>query len=116
HPRTFGNYPRILGKYVREEHVLTLEDAIRKMTSAVADRLSIHDRGVLAPGMYADVAVFDPNTIIDRATYENPKQLSVGVRDVWVNGVQVIRDGVHTGAKPGRALRGPGYRARNAAN
>lgn len=116
HPRTFGNYPRILGRYVREEHVLPLEDAIRKMTSAVADRLSIHDRGVLAPGMYADVVVFDPKTIIDRATYENPKQLSVGVRDVWVNGVQVIRDGAHTGAKPGRALRGPGYRARAAAN
>jgi dihydroorotase/N-acyl-D-amino-acid deacylase len=110
HPRTFGNYPRILGKYVREEHVLTLEDAIRKMTSAVADRLSLHDRGVLAPGMFADVVVFDPATIGDRATYEQPKQLSVGVRDVWVNGVQVLRDGVHTGAKPGRALRGPGYR------
>ncbi len=110
HPRTFGNYPRILGRYVRDEHVLTLEDAVRKMTSAVADRLSIHDRGVLAPGMYADVVVFDPATIIDRATYENPKQLSTGVRDVWVNGVQVIRDGTHTGAKPGRALRGPGYR------
>jgi len=110
HPRTFGNYPRVLGKYVREEHVLTLEDAIRKMTSAVATRLSLHDRGVLAPGMFADVVVFDPATIADRATYEQPKQLSVGVRQVFVNGVQVIRDGVHTGAKPGRALRGPGYR------
>jgi dihydroorotase/N-acyl-D-amino-acid deacylase len=110
HPRTFGNYPRILGKYVRDEHVLTLEDAIRKMTSAVADRLSLHDRGVLEPGMFADVVVFDPAAIADRATYEQPKQLSVGVRDVWVNGVQVLRDGEHTGAKPGRALRGPGYR------
>ncbi|HVX39188.1 MAG TPA: D-aminoacylase [Gemmatimonadaceae bacterium] len=116
HPRTFGNYPRILGRYVRDEHVLPLEDAIRKMTSAVADRLSIHDRGVLEPGMFADVVVFDPATIIDRATYENPKQLSVGVRDVWVNGVRVIADGKHTGAKPGRALRGPGYRARNDGN
>ncbi|MEO7083042.1 MAG: D-aminoacylase [Gemmatimonadaceae bacterium] len=111
HPRTFGNFPRILGKYVRDEHVIPLEDAIRKMTSAVADRLSLHDRGVLAPGMFADVVVFDPATIGDRATYEQPKQLSVGVRHVWVNGVQVIRDGSHTGAKPGRALRGPGYRA-----
>ena len=110
HPRTFGNYPRILGKYVRDEHVIGLEDAIRKMTSAVATRLSLHDRGVLVPGMFADVVVFDPATIADRATYEQPKQLSVGVRDVWVNGVQVIRDGQHTGAKPGRALRGPGYR------
>jgi len=110
HPRTFGNYPRILGKYVRDEHVIPLEDAIRKMSSAVADRLSLHDRGLLEPGMFADVVVFDPATIGDRATYEQPKQLSVGVRDVWVNGVQVLRDGAHTGAKPGRALRGPGYR------
>jgi dihydroorotase/N-acyl-D-amino-acid deacylase len=109
HPRTFGNYPRILGKYVRDEHVIPLEDAIRKMTSAVADRLSIRDRGLLEPGMYADIVVFDPATIADRATYEQPKQLSVGVRDVWVNGTQVIRNGTHTGAKPGRALRGPGY-------
>jgi dihydroorotase/N-acyl-D-amino-acid deacylase len=110
HPRTFGTYPRILGKYVREEHVIPLEDAIRKMTSAVATRLSIPDRGLLRPGMYADVVVFDPNTIIDRATFEQPKQLSVGVMHVWVNGVQVLRDGQHTGAKPGRAVRGPGYR------
>ncbi len=109
HPRTFGNYPRILGMYVRDEKVIPLEDAVRKMTSAVATRLSIHDRGLLKPGMYADVVVFDPATIADRATYEQPKQLSVGVRDVWVNGVQVLRDGKHTGATPGRALRGPGY-------
>ncbi len=109
HPRTFGNYPRVLGKYVREERVIPLEEAIRKMTSAVATRLSLHDRGVLAPGMYADVVVFDPGTIGDRATYERPKQLSVGMKQVFVNGVQVIRDGAHTGAKPGRALRGPGY-------
>lgn len=110
HPRTFGNYPRILGKYVREEHVIPLEDAVRKMTSAVATRLSIHDRGLLKPGMFADVIVFDPATIADRATFEQPKQLSVGMKDVWVNGVQVLRDGAHTGAKPGRAVRGPGYR------
>jgi N-acyl-D-amino-acid deacylase len=110
HPRTFGNYPRILGLYVRDEKVIPLEDAIRKMTSAVATRLSIHDRGLLEPGMFADVVVFDPATIADRATYDQPKQLSVGVRDVWVNGVQVLRDGKHTGATPGRALRGPGYR------
>ncbi len=110
HPRTFGNFPRVLGKYVRDEHVIPLEDAIRKMTSAVATRLSIHDRGLLSPGMFADVVVFDPATIADRATYEQPKQLSVGMRQVFVNGVQVIRDGQHTGAKPGRALRGPGYR------
>jgi dihydroorotase/N-acyl-D-amino-acid deacylase len=110
HPRTFGNYPRILGKYVRDEQVIPLEDAVRKMTSAVATRLSLNDRGLLKPGMFADVVIFDPKTIADRATYEQPKQLSVGVRDVWVNGVQVLRDGKHTGARPGRALRGPGYR------
>jgi N-acyl-D-amino-acid deacylase len=108
HPRAFGNYPRILGRFVREQHLLTLEDAIRKMTWAVAERLSIHDRGMLHEGMYADVVVFDPNTIIDRATYEQPNQLSVGVREVLVNGVEVVRDGRHTGAKPGRIVRGPG--------
>jgi dihydroorotase/N-acyl-D-amino-acid deacylase len=110
HPRTFGNYPRILGKYVRDEQVIPLEDAVRKMTSAVATRLSLNERGLLKPGMFADVVIFDPKTIADRATYEQPKQLSVGVRDVWVNGVQVLRDGKHTGARPGRALRGPGYK------
>jgi dihydroorotase/N-acyl-D-amino-acid deacylase len=110
HPRSYGTYPRILGKYVREEGVITLEEAIRKMTSAVADRLSIRDRGLLREGMYADVVIFDPETIIDRATYEEPHQLSVGIRDVFVNGQAVVRDGVHTGAKPGRVVRGPGYR------
>jgi len=108
HPRAYGSYPRLLGKYVREEHVLTLEDAIRKFSSGVAERLSIPDRGLLRAGMYADVVVFDPNTIIDRATYEKPHQLSVGMREVFVNGVEVLKDGVHTGAKPGRALRGVG--------
>jgi dihydroorotase/N-acyl-D-amino-acid deacylase len=112
HPRAFGNYPRILGRFVREQHLLTLEDAIRKMTWAVAERLSIHDRGMLHAGMYADVVVFDPNTIIDRATYEQPNQLSVGVREVLVNGVEVVRDGRHTGAKPGRIVRGPGTKRR----
>jgi dihydroorotase/N-acyl-D-amino-acid deacylase len=109
HPRSYGTYPRILGRYVRDEHVLTLEDAVRKMSSAVATRLAIPDRGVLEPGMYADIVVFDLNTIIDRATFEQPKQLSSGVRYVWVNGTLVWHDGVHTGAKPGRILRGQGY-------
>lgn len=108
HPRAYGSYPRLLGKYVREEHVLSLEDAIRKFSSGVAERLSIPDRGLLREGMYADVVVFDPNTIIDKATYEKPHQLSVGVREVFVNGVEVLKDGVHTGAKPGRAIRGVG--------
>jgi N-acyl-D-aspartate/D-glutamate deacylase len=95
---------------VREERVIPLEDAIRKMSSAVATRLSIADRGVLKAGLYADVVVFDPATIGDRATFEQPHQLSSGMRHVFVNGVAVVRDGRHTGAKPGRALRGPGYR------
>ncbi|MBI3982203.1 MAG: D-aminoacylase [Gemmatimonadetes bacterium] len=110
HPRAYGNFPRILGRYVREERVIPLEDAIRKMSSAVATRLSIADRGVLKDGFFADVVVFDPATVADRATFEQPHQLSVGVQHVFVNGVGVVRDGRHTGAKPGRALRGPGYR------
>jgi dihydroorotase/N-acyl-D-amino-acid deacylase len=109
HPRAYGNYPRILGRFVREQHILRLEDAIRKMTSAVAARLSIHDRGMLHEGMYADIAIFDPNTIIDRATYEQPNQLSIGMRHVLVNGVEVVTDGKSTGAKPGDVVRGPGY-------
>ena len=110
HPRAFGTFPRILGRYVRDEGVLTLEDAVRKMTSATATRLSLRDRGLLRPGMYADVVVFDPATIADQATYEEPLRLSTGVLHVWVNGRQVLADGRHTGAKPGRALRGPGWR------
>jgi N-acyl-D-amino-acid deacylase len=109
HPRAYGNYPRILGKYVREEGVLPLEEAIRKMSSAVATRLSLQERGILRAGMYADVVVFDPATITDRATFESPHQLSEGVRHVFVNGIAVVRDGRHTGAKPGRVVRGPGY-------
>ena len=109
HPRSYGTYARILGMYVRDEHVLTLEEAVRKFTSAVATRLAIPDRGVLKAGMMADITIFDPATIAERATYEKPHQLATGVRDVFVNGVAVWRDGRHTGAKPGRALRGPGY-------
>jgi N-acyl-D-amino-acid deacylase len=108
HPRAYGTYPRVLGKYVREEGVLTLEDAVRKMTSAVADRLGLRDRGQLRKGMAADVVVFDPVTISDRATFEDPHQLAVGVREVWVNGVRVVKGGAHTGATPGRIVRGAG--------
>jgi len=111
HPRTYGTYPRILGKYVRDEHVLALEDAIRKMSGAVADRLLIRDRGLLREGMYADVVVFDPATIQEHTTYEKPNQVSTGVKEVFVNGVEVIHDGKHTGAKPGRVVRGPGWHA-----
>ncbi len=108
HPRAYGTYPRILGKYVRDERVLPLEDAIRKMSWAVASRLGLHDRGRLHVGCAADVVAFDPATVGDRATFESPHQLSVGVRDVWVNGGRVLRDGVHTGATPGRIVEGPG--------
>ncbi|MBA4070251.1 MAG: dihydroorotase [Gemmatimonas sp.] len=110
HPRAYGNFPRLFGKYVRNERITPLEDAVRKASSAVATRLSIHDRGILKPGLKADIVVFDPNTIIDNATFEKPHQLSTGVRDVFVNGVAVLRDGQHTGAKPGQVVRGPGYR------
>ncbi len=109
HPRAYGTYPRILGKYVREEQVMPLEDAIRKMSSAVATRLSIQDRGVLREGLYADIVMFDPATIIDHATFQEPHQLSEGMRHVLVNGVPVVRNGRHTGAKPGMVVRGPGY-------
>jgi N-acyl-D-amino-acid deacylase len=115
HPRAYGTFPRILGKYVREERVIPLEDAIRKMTSAVAARLSIRDRGLLREGFYADVVLFDPETIADRATFEKPHQTSVGVRHVFVNGAAVVREGHHTGAKPGQIVRGPGYVSRPAA-
>ena len=105
-----ATFPRILGQYVRDEKVMPLEDAVRKATSAVATRLSIPDRGVLREGFFADIAVFDPATIADHSTFEQPHQLSVGVKYVFVNGTLVVRDGRHTGAKAGRALRGPGSR------
>ena len=109
HPRALGTFPRILGHYARDERLMPLEEAVRKMTSATATRLSLHDRGLLKPGMYSDVVIFDPRTIIDKATYEQPLQTSIGVRDVFVNGVAVLRDGAHTGAKPGHIVRGPGF-------
>jgi N-acyl-D-aspartate/D-glutamate deacylase len=94
---------------VRDERVITLEDAVRKATSAVATRLSIADRGLIKEGMKADILVFDPATISDRATFEKPHQLSTGVMNVLVNGVEVIHDGAHTGAKPGQVVHGPGW-------
>ena len=108
HPRIYGTYPRVLGLYVREEKVIPLEDAVRKMTSAATRRLGIRDRGILQEGFYADITAFNPDTVIDRSTYENPNQLSTGVEYVFVNGVSVLKAGKVTGAKPGRALRGPG--------
>ena len=110
HPRSYGTYPRILGQYVRDEQVIPLEDAIRKMTSAVAERLLIPDRGLLRAGMYADLVVFDPQRIRELSTYEKPLQLSTGMQTVLINGVEVVRDGRHTGAKPGRIVRGSAWR------
>jgi N-acyl-D-amino-acid deacylase len=110
HPRSYGTFPRVLGRYVRENGVLTLEEAIRKMTSAPAKRLGLVDRGLLHPGMAADVVILDPEHVRDRATYREPHQLSTGILHVWINGVHVLRDGSHTGALPGRHLAGIGAR------
>ncbi len=110
HPRAYGNFARLLGKYVREEKVIPLAEAIRKLSGLPATNLGLDRRGFVKPGMYADVVVFDPTTIADRATYEKPQQYSVGVRHVFVNGVQVLRDGEPTGSPAGRALKGPGAR------
>jgi N-acyl-D-amino-acid deacylase len=108
HPRAYGNFARLLGKYVREEKVITLQEAIRRLSGLPATNLGLDHRGFLKAGMFADVVVFDPKTIADRATFEKPHQFAVGVKHVFVNGTQVIKDGEHTGAKPGRALWGPG--------
>ena len=109
HPRAYGTFPRVLGEFVREKHVIPLEEAIRKMTSATARRLSLRDRGLLQPGLFADIVIFDPATVADVATYEKPHQIAAGIKYVLVNGTVVMQDGRHTGAKPGRAVRGPGY-------
>jgi N-acyl-D-amino-acid deacylase len=109
HPRAYGNFARFLAKYVRDEKAASLPDAIRRLTSLPATNLSIRQRGSLRTGYYADVVVFDPAAIQDHATFEKPQQLATGVDDVFVNGVQVLRNGKHTGAKPGRFVRGPGW-------
>jgi dihydroorotase/N-acyl-D-amino-acid deacylase len=110
HPRAWGSFPRILGKYVRDDHLLTLEDAIRKMSSKAAARVHLNDRGILRPGMMADITVFDPATIRDVSTFDAPNHYSIGVRHVFVNGKRVVADGAITSERPGRPLRGPGYR------
>ena len=114
HPRAYGNFARVLGKYVREEKVITLEEAVRRLTGLPAANLALDSRGLLKEGMFADIAVFDPKTIADRATFEKPHQYAVGMKHVFVNGVQVLQDGEHTGAKPGRALSGPGKKKKPA--
>ena len=108
HPRAYGNFARLLGQYVREEKLLSLEEAVRRLTSLPATNLGLDGRGLLKPDMFADVVVFDPKTIADRATFEQPHQYAVGMKHVLVNGVPVLKDGEHTGATPGRAVWGPG--------
>ena len=111
HPRAYGNFARLLGKYVREEKVISLTEAIRRLTSLPAGNLGLARRGRLRQGYFADVVVFDPAKVTDRATFDRPHQYAEGMVHVFVNGRQVIRDGRHTGETPGRALRGPGRTA-----
>jgi N-acyl-D-amino-acid deacylase len=112
HPRAYGNFARVLGKYVRDEKVLTMEEAIRKLTSLPASNLKIKKRGLLKPGYFADLAIFDPTKIQDHATFEKPHQYSTGMVHVFVNGTQVLANGEHTGATPGRVVRGPGWKGK----
>ena len=110
HPRAYGNFARVLGKYVRDEKIITLEDAIRKLTSQPATNLKIKDRGALVTGYFADLAIFDPEKIQDHATFSEPQQFATGMVHVFVNGSQVLKDGEHTGALPGVVVRGPGWK------
>jgi N-acyl-D-amino-acid deacylase len=109
HPRAYGNFARLLGRYVRDERLIPLQEAVRRLTALPASNLRIAERGSLRPGYFADLAIFDPATITDRATFERPHQYAVGMRHVFVNGTQVLADGEHTGATPGRVVRGPGW-------
>lgn len=111
HPRAFGTFAKVLGKYVREEKLISLEEAVRRMTSLPAANLKIMKRGRLEKGYYADLAIFDANTISDRATFDRPREYALGMIHVFVNGVQVLSGGLHTGAKPGRVIRGPGWKS-----
>jgi N-acyl-D-amino-acid deacylase len=109
HPRAYGNFSRLLGRYVRDEKLVSLQEAVRRLTSLPASNLGIKDRGVLKSGHFADLAIFDPATIADHATFESPQRYATGMRHVLVNGVAVLSDGNHTGATPGRFVRGPGW-------
>ena len=112
HPRAWGSFPRILGHYVRDEQLVPLEEAVRKMTSKAATRVHLSDRGILRPGLKADITIFDPATIRDVATFDDPKHYAVGVKHVIVNGRRVLADGALTSERPGRPLQGPGFRPR----
>jgi N-acyl-D-amino-acid deacylase len=109
HPRAFGSFARVLGKYVRDEKLISMQEAIRRLTGFPADNLGIKNRGYLKPGFFADVVIFDPNVIEDKATFEEPLQFAVGVEDVFVNGIQVLSESNHTGKFPGRFVKGAGY-------
>jgi N-acyl-D-amino-acid deacylase len=109
HPRAYGTFSRFLGHYVRDGHVTSLADAVRRLASLPAHNLKLRDRGDLKAGNFADIVIFDPATIDDHATFDRPQQYATGMRDVFVNGVQVLKDGEHTGATPGQVVRGPGY-------
>jgi N-acyl-D-amino-acid deacylase len=111
HPRAYGNFARVLGKYVRTDRILTLEEAVRKLSGLPATNLDLDQRGFIKTGMFADIVAFDPATIADRATFEHPHQYAVGMQHVFVNGVQVLKAGEHTGARPGRALWGRGKKS-----
>ncbi|UCD24709.1 MAG: amidohydrolase family protein, partial [Gemmatimonadota bacterium] len=113
HPRAYGNFARLLGKYVRDEGVIPLQEAIRKLTGLPAYNLRLERRGSLHTGNYADVVVFDPAAVQDHAEFDDPHHYSTGMVHVFVNGVQVLADGEHTGAAPGRVVRGPGWRGDN---
>jgi len=113
HPRAYGNFARFLGHYVRDQNVDTLPSAVRRLSGLPADNFKLHERGYLKVGYYADVVVFDPAKIEDHATYDDPRQFSTGVSTVVVNGVEIVRDGKHTGAKPGRFVTGPGFAAQH---
>jgi N-acyl-D-amino-acid deacylase len=110
HPRAYGNFARLLGRYVRQEGVIALAEAVRRLTSLPAENLKLDRRGKLEKGYYGDIVIFDPQTIADHATYDRPHQYAAGMVHVFVNGVQVLKDGEHTGAKPGRVVRGPGWK------
>jgi len=113
HPRAYGNFARLLGKYVRDEKVISLEEAVYKLTTLPATNLKIKKRGAIKEGFYADLAIFDPNEIQDHATYDKPMQYSTGMVHVFVNGTQVLNNGEHTGELPGQVVKGPGYKSEN---
>jgi N-acyl-D-amino-acid deacylase len=113
HPRAYGNFARVLGLYARDEKLLPLSEAVRKLTSLPAGNLKLNRRGRLEPGYFADVVVFDAATIKDLATFDRPHQYATGMVHVFVNGTQVLKDGAHTGARPGRVVRGPGWKPRS---